>query len=593
MSGAIHRHMETEGPFEVGILRRWRELLDHPCLPEFFLAVATGLVYARSLRMGFVYDDHEMIDNPWLLGWKDIPKIFAQDLGNTHLSNFYRPLAVLWQLLVHTLAGTNAAAWHLSTIFLHLLCVVLVFRLAFKLLNDRGYATFAAAVFALHPTHVEVVTWVSDSADLLLTLFLLLSALALLRWLHTSSPLWWTASWLLAAACCFVKETGVLMPALLLALALTVESKVSRPAIVLTVFVYLLSACGFLVLRSQILHGFSHPLSNATNYEMELTWPRAMYFYLSHLVLPVDLGPFYPLSFVLSPRESAFVFPALLLAALLAGLLWLDQRLPDKRLLRFCAAWTLVPLIAPLYLKLFPDFELVHDRYLYIPSIAFAIALAAVLRKLSLETSANAIHKRAAETCLAVAAFVVLVALGAETISYQGVWQDDDHLFRRAIVLTPRNARALVNLAVAKLQQGNYTEGSALLKRSLEIQPDNAFALFDLGNAAWINNDAVATETYVERALALESHPNWWVILGSAKFKLGKVSEAEWAARQAIALDPATPGAHFLLGSARLVQGDPATAVQQINNELRLDPGNASAQQALQVAQDQLRRQNN
>ncbi|MFZ1915935.1 MAG: tetratricopeptide repeat protein [Terriglobales bacterium] len=593
MSGAIHRQLEAEGPIEVGILRRWRELLDHPGLPEFFLAVLTGLVYARSLRMGFVYDDHQMIDSPWLLGWKDIPKIFTEDLGNTHLSNFYRPLAVLWQLLVHKLAGTNAAGWHFSTIFLHLLCVVLVFRLAVKLLKHRGYATFAAAVFALHPSHVEVVTWVSDSADLLLTLFLLLSAWALLRWLHTTSPLWWTASWLLAAACCFVKETGILLPTLLLALALTVESKVSRPAIVLTVFAYLLSACAFLVLRSQILHGFSHPLSNATNYQMVLTWPRAMYFYLSHLVLPVRLGPFYPLGFVLSPRKSAFIFPLLLLVALLAGLLWLDRRLPDRRLLWFCVVWTLVPLIAPLYLKLFPDFELVHDRYLYIPSIAFAIALAAVLRKLFLDTSANATHKRNAETCLALAALVVLVALGAETISYQGAWQDDEHLFSRAIVLTPRNARALVNLAVAKLQQGNYAEGSALLKRSLQIQPNNAFALFDLGNAAWVNNDAVATEAYVARALALESHPNWWVILGSAKLKLGKVSEAEWAARQAIALDPATPGAHFLLGAARLAQGDPSTAVQEINNELRLYPGNPSAQQALQVAQDQLRRQGN
>src|SRR5208283_3165704 len=168
-------------------------------------------------------------------------------------------------------------------------------------------------------------------------------------------------------------------------------------------------------------------------------------------------------------------------------------------------------------------FELVHDRYLYVPSIALGIALAAILNQLSVSVS---LQSRAVKNGLVVAALLVPIALAAETISYEGVWQDDDHLFQRAIELTPRNARALVNLAVAKLQQGNYTEGSALLKRSLEIQPDNAFALFDLGNAAWINNDAVATETYVERALALESHPNWWVILGSAKFKLGKVSEA-------------------------------------------------------------------
>jgi len=580
----------TNDTFKLGTLHTWRLFLDRPGLPELFLVLLTALVYARSLTMGFVYDDHQMIDSPWLLGWNDIPKIFTQDLSNTHLSNFYRPLAVLWQLLVHELAGTNAAGWHLSTILLHLLCVVLMFRLACKLLNDRGYAAFAAAVFALQPTHVEVVTWVSDSADLLLTLFLLLSALSLLRWLHTSNLLWWTASWLLAAACCFVKETGVLMPALLLALAFTTESRVSQPTIVLTGVAFVLPACGFLVLRSQILHGFAHPLSNASNYQMALTWPSALYFYLSHLVFPLKLSPFYPLAFVLSPLDSAFIFPLLLLAALLAGLLWLHRHLADRRLLWFCAVWIFAPLIAPLYLKLFPDFELVHDRYLYLPTIAFGIAVAAILRKLFLVTPALSIHKRTVETCLAVAALVLPTALAAETIAYQGVWQDDDHLFQRAIALTPRNARALVNLGVAKLQQGNYSEGCALLKRSLEIQPNNAFALFDLGNAAWKNNDAVATELYVDRALALESHANWWVILGSAKLTLGKPRHAEWAARQAIALDPATPGAHFLLGAARLAQGDSATAVQEISAELRLDPTNASARQALQVAEDQLSR---
>jgi tetratricopeptide (TPR) repeat protein len=182
--------------------------------------------------------------------------------------------------------------------------------------------------------------------------------------------------------------------------------------------------------------------------------------------------------------------------------------------------------------------------------------------------------------------------LAAETISYQGVWQDDAHLFQRGVALTPRNPRALVNLGVAKLQQGNYTEGSALLKRSLDIQPDNAFALFDLGKAALSNNnDTTAAESYMQRAVELESHATWWVALASVKFNLGKLPEAEWAARQAIAIDPAVPGAHFVLGAARLAQHDPATAVQEISTELRLDPNNASARQGLQIAQEQLARQ--
>ena len=593
--GTVKQHMElTSGSLKLGVLRsKWREVLERPALPEFLLALLTLLVYARSLSMGFVYDDHDMIDNPWVLNWKDIPKVFTQDLINNHRSNFYRPLALLWQVLVHKLAGTNPAAWHFSAILLHLVCVVLVFRLAWKLLDDRGYATLAAAVFALHPTHVEAVTWVSDAADLLVAAVLMLSALALLRWLKSGSPVWWTASWLLATGCCFVKETGIFMPVLLLTLAFSVESTVSRPAIILTGFSFLLSSCGFLVLRGQILHGFAHPLSAAGNYEMALTLPAALWFYLSHLVFPVGLGPFYPLAFVSRPQSPAFVVPLLLLVVLLGAVGWLYQRLSDRRLFWFCAAWVIAPLIAPLYLKLFPDFELVHDRYLYLPTIALGIALAVGLKKLSDATPAGTTYGRHAANYLTIATVVLVTAAAAETISYQGVWQDDAHLFQRGVALTPGNARALVNLGVVKLQQGNYPQGIALLKRSLEIQPDNAFALFDLGNAAWNNNDAATTESYVQKAVALESHSNWWVILASAKLKLGKLTEAEWAARQAIAIDPAEPGAHLLLGAVRLAQGDSATAVQEISTELRLNPANASARQALQVAQEQLAKKRN
>jgi tetratricopeptide (TPR) repeat protein len=584
--------MELTSSAQVRFSRgKWREFLERPGLPELLLVMLTLLVYARSLSMGFVYDDHEMIDNPWVLGWKDIPKIFSEDLNNNHWSNFYRPIAVLWQVFVHWLAGTNAAAWHLSAIALHLLCVVLVFHLACKLLEDRGYATVAAAVFALHPTHVEAVTWVSDTADLLMAAILLLSALALSRWLESGSPLWWIVSWLLAAACCFVKETGVFAPILLLSLAWRGKNEVGRPAIVLTGFSLFLSSCGFLILRNQILHGFAHPLSTASNFEMALTLPLALCFYLSHLLFPVGLGPFYPLAFVSSPRSLAFVAPVLLLAALLATLVWLYQRVTNRRLFEFCAVWIFVPLIAPLYLKLFPDFELVHDRYLYLPTIALGIALAAGLKQLCRATPDSTNHSAA--TYLAVATVVVLTAFAAETISYQGVWQDDAHLFQRGVALTPRNARALVNLGVAKLQQGNFTEGSALLKRSLDIQPDNAFALFDLGNAALSNsNDAATAESYIQRAVGLEPHANWWVALATAKFNLGKLPEADWAARQAIAIDPAVPGAHFLLGAVRLAQHDPATAVQEISTELRLDPNNASARQGLQLAQEQLAKHN-
>jgi tetratricopeptide (TPR) repeat protein len=248
----------------------------------------------------------------------------------------------------------------------------------------------------------------------------------------------------------------------------------------------------------------------------------------------------------------------------------------------------LAPLVAPLYLKLFPDFELVHDRYLYLPSIAFGVALAFGLRTLSIKAP-----ERLTRYGLAFVTALLLTASAVETIYYQGMWQSDIRLFQRAIDLTPRNARALVNLGVAKLQQGNYADGTALLKRALEIQPNNAFALFDLGNAALKSNDAGASVIYLQRAVALEPHSSWWVLLANAKLNLGNLAGAEWDVQQALAIDPRVGGAHLLLGVMNLNRGDSMSAVREFSTELQLNPRDPSARQALQFAEDQLVKQHN
>jgi tetratricopeptide (TPR) repeat protein len=558
---------------------RWREWLERPGVPEFLLAALTLLVYARSLTLGFVYDDHVMFNSPWAFHLRDIPQLFVHDIGD-HASNFYRPLAVLWHALVYKLAGTSPVAWHFSGIVLHIVCVLLVFRLTCRLLENRLLAAFATAVFALHPTHVEAVSWISDAGDPLMTALLLGSAVTLLRWFETGSPAWWMVSFLLGSACCFVKETGVLMPAMLLVLALSVEHKIGQPAIVLTGAVFLASSCAFVILRSHIIHGFAHPLSSAGNREWVLTVPAALWFYLSHLLAPVRLGPVYPVSFVSDWRSQAFLVPVLLLAIAAVAVLGIYFRSSDRRLVWFCCVWALTPLVAPLYLKLFPEFELVHDRYLYIPSIALGVALAAALKKLT-SFPGTRIY-------LLSATAILLIALATATISYEGVWQSDLTLFQRAIEFTPRNPRALVNLGVAKLRQDNYPEGVALLKRALEIQPDNAFALFDLGNAAWENNDAATAEAYFEKAVALESRFKWWVFLAKARFKLAKLPQAESAVRQALAVDSAGLEAHALFGAIRLAQGDPVTAVREFRTELQLNPGDIVARELLPLAEAQL-----
>jgi protein O-mannosyl-transferase len=561
---------------------RWRQWLEHPGYPEFLLILLSFAVYARSLAMGFVFDDHSMIENLGLLRWADVPRLFVENAADNHASNFYRPLTALWIDLVYRASGANPTGWHLAGLLLHIACVVLVFRLACHLLEDRPTAAFAAAIFALHPTHVEAVTWISDSADALMADLLLLSALAILRWVKNGNPAWWMASWMLATACCFVKETAVVMPVLLIVVALSVKGKVSRPALMMTGGCLFISSFFFLILRSRVLHGFSHPLSNAGSSQMILTLPAAVCFYLRHLVFPVRLGYFYPLEFVTDWRSAAFLLPVLGLLAVLVVVSWLYVRLSDHRLFWFCAAWTLAPLAAPLYIKLFPRWELVHDRYLYLPTIALAVALGAAVKKLG--WASEKIPSRWISAGMA----LILVAGAAETITYQSVWKNDRNLFERALLMTPRDDRAMVNLGVVDLEEGKTEQGIALLQRALEIEPNNALALFDLGKSAWNRNDPIKAENYFEKAVELEEHPRWWLMLANAKLRLGKLPEAKEAALQAIELNPAEPGTHLLLAGVLVQEGNLTAAESELRTELQYHPGEPEAMRALQFVQDRL-----
>ncbi|MDR3762546.1 MAG: tetratricopeptide repeat protein [Acidobacteriota bacterium] len=556
----------------------WRELWQKAGVAESAVALASFLVYLRSLTLGLVYDDHGMVQTPFPWSWSNVAAVFQRDISPDHAANFFRPLTTLWQGAVAWVAGSNAAAWHFSNLLLFALCTVLVFRLAAKLLGSRAYAVLAAALFLVHPTHVEAVTWISDAADSLLTIFLLLAALALLRGLQSARPAWLVLSWVAVTAGCLVKETGVIVPLLLLALVWWRGERLAQPRVVLTFAGYAISVLSFLAQRSQVLHGFSHPLATTSNAEMLLTIPAALWFYLSHLLLPLKLALFYPLALVNSGQSGAFLLPVFLLLVIAVAAAVLAVRLHLSRAALLFAAWVAVPLLPPLYLKLFPAFELVHDRYLFIPTIALGMGLAALLQHYEPKLRARGVGQGIAPLVA-----LVLLAAAAETVAYQGAWADDLTLFTRAVETTPGNDRALVNLGVNQLQRGNVQEGAVLLQRALALNPGNALALFDLGNVAWNGNNLPAAASYFERAAAIEPHPEWLIMLAKADYRMNRFADVEQAASQALARNPAEPGAHFMLGLARYNQGDTASAAREFSAELSLFPQETAARQALQA----------
>jgi protein O-mannosyl-transferase len=545
------------------------------------LALLAFVVRAFGIRSKFVFDDVLNIEHRSAADVSGFARFFTTDQSAFFGSNFYRPVLNVWFEVAYRVLGPHAPAWHLLSILLHVACTLLVFRLALRLVGEsKAENTFvaglAAALFAVHPAHVEAISWASAMGDPLMTLFLLLSVLGFLRWMEQGKLLWWFASFVAAAACVFTKEPGVVLPVVLLVSALVLRPQTKRLTQVLLASLpfFALSAV-FLVLRQHVLGAFSHPLVPASTAQMIFTWPSALLFYLRHMFLPPVVAPYYPVFIVQSWKSWAFFGPLLGLLAAAAGLGLLLWRAVGWRKFCFCLAW-MAPLAPALYLKALAPLELVHDRFLYAPLVGFCIAAALVLHWAT-EWTEELLACRA----LPFVAVVLVLLLSIESFKQMMWWQNNMTLFTRAVMVTPENPRALGGLADANFAMGRSDEAVQLLQRALVIDPQHSAAMFALGRIAQLRGDDATAEKYFTQALSIQPRYDMLFQLASVEMHRNEVDKAEAAVRQALAMKSNGAGAHAALGAILLAKGDRPAAAAEFQEELRIDPQSEVAQEGL------------
>ncbi len=203
------------------------------------LLAANLTLYSRTVPLGFLsVDDPDYIqNNPWLEGFRasNLKHIFTEP----YFAN-YAPVTILSYLLDIALAGgKDAAAIHLSNVMWHGWVVCMVYLLAFTLRAEIVTATAATLLFLLHPTHVEVVAWISSRKDLIATGFAALSMTCYLLYLRAARPeesvqsrsraCWYSASLLCFLLASAGKQSVLLLPAVMLAWDILVERRRGWP----------------------------------------------------------------------------------------------------------------------------------------------------------------------------------------------------------------------------------------------------------------------------------------------------------------------------------------------------------------------------
>jgi protein O-mannosyl-transferase len=608
---------KTQEYLEPSVSELLATYLRRPGILLPLLGLVTFVVYSGSLSFEFVWDDWpQIVNSPIIRSWSNLSRAFGSDLWY-HVARhqvYYRPLFVAWSMLNYTLFGLRPWGWHLGAILLHVGAVGSVFWLARRLGLEYWTAALAALIFAVHPVHIEPVTWVSAASDTMVTVF---AALAFGAFLvgrdrvrnpdFTKRAAWRGASLVLLACALLTKEMAVVFSALvgIYAWLHPAEAKTSLVkrtlGAVMETAPYAAVTLAYALLRKHaLLHSTGQFDPNHGMIDVARALPLVLSIYLRQLLVPVGITGLYYTPYVTTALLSQVVLPVVVLAAVLGGL-WYWNRREGNSTVAFAGLWLLVALAPALYLRNFGNGDFVRDRYMYLPSIGFAILAAVGLRRLP------SIKGWTAQTVQVAMVVVLCSGYVCASLAQQVYWGNDLLLLVRGQSLYPGNPYAMAGLAKEYSQRGAHDRAIVLAEAVVREHPEYGYGPLALAEAyiragryeegrVWldrVNPDYAKSEVGMagvaglygqmgdyERALSLcseilEKEPNLYSALyncGNIHLMDGQYAEAVQLLSRAVQLDPEQSGPKHFLGRALLRDGRNAEAQPYLIQAAAMDP---------------------
>ena len=457
------------------------------------LALGSSIV---GIANKFTYDDRFIVQwNPFVHRLSDWWHVFEQSYWPPLSGgDGYRPLTILAFKLEYALGAGSPVAFHAANIALNVLASVLVLRLGQQVF-DREHqwaAWLAAALFAVHPVHVEAVANVVGQSELIVAVTVVFATLLYLRDRSIGALRPRTAAWitLLYVVACFSKEHGIVLPAILIAAELTLldgREPWRERILALRPFYLVLTLVGvvFVALRAAVLAddglaGF-HPFTPFTSLQITdgqrvLTALGVVPQWLRLLYWPTQLSSEYgPPDLEIAQGPSVTQLPGVvLLVAGVALAIVLRRRRP---IVGFGIAFAGIALLPSSNLIL-PAGILLAERTLFLPSVGAMLVAGSVA--VSIAERLRARSPRFAHAMVPVAVGGVLAAGLAWSVWRTTFWHDNDRLFRQAVKDAPFTYRAHYMLGAWHFENGRLREGEAEYRRALKLFPYDPFLSYSL-----------------------------------------------------------------------------------------------------------------
>jgi tetratricopeptide (TPR) repeat protein len=538
------------------------------------LVVAVLAVYAPVREYPFVQlDDNEYVfENPFVR--TGLSRANVEWAVTAFHSGHWHPLTWISLMADCHWSGADPGALHAVNAALHAAGAALLFLWLHLATGSLWRSAIVAGLFALHPLRVESVAWISARKDVLSGVFVMLTALAWVRYARRETLARYLAVVVAFALGLSSKPTLAILPAGLLLLDLwplgrgrmpltrAAPPGARSPARLVAEKIPLLALAALTLSQTWASQqaagavvGESLPLAARLG---NAFWNYALY--LGRTFWPVELAVFYPL-------QAVSVLQASLGAALLAGVTvaaWrLRERAPYVLVGWLWFAGTLLPVSGVIQF----GGQSMADRYSYIPHIGLLVAL--------VWGAADLVGRlRIPQAAAAVVAALLLVVLAARSSDQRAYWRDSVALFERAIAVAPGNYMAHNNLGVVLEARGQRDEAAAHYAAAVRFNPTWPEAQNNLGiTYAWRGDYAGARRHFGE---ALRIRPGFARAqnnMATAFAREGNLDAAIAHYTRAVELDPGYLDAHYALADALERRGRGAEAARHYRRVLELAPG--------------------
>jgi tetratricopeptide (TPR) repeat protein len=541
------------------------------------LALAVLLAYLPIWQCGFVdFDDGDYVRyNDMIkrgLSWPGITWAFT----TFHSSNWH-PLTWLSYLLDFQLFGLNPTAFHATNLLLHLANSILLFLIVQRMTKAMWRSALVAAIFALHPLHVESVAWISERKDVLSAFFWMLTIWAYVRFAepaakapvpdHPHRNLFYGLSLVFFALGLMAKSMLVTLPFVLLLLDYWPLGRLRAPIRPLVQekipFFALAALASWVSFLAQRHGGAVAPLTLVPLGARLANVPVSYVRYIAKTIWPAHLAVLYLEELHWSPWIVIASCVLLILVTLLV--IGRGRAQPYLPVGWFWFLGTLVPVIGLIQI----GEQSIADRYHYLPGIGLSIMF--------IWAAAECLPRLAAPLSSATAA-AILGGCACATWLQVHYWTSSTALFGHAVEVTKDNAVMESNLGKALFHAGRLDEAIPHLENGAALAPGIRGTHFLLGQALLAKGRlAEALDQYEFFVNLKPDDPNAQYDFGNVLLEHGQTEESIGHFEKAIQLQPRTAEFHYKLANACSQVGRTTDAIREYNVALQIQPDHVQA----------------